>query len=449
MREGSLEPPTRHPHDWRSPDYTDPASVDAEIRRTFEICHGCRRCFNLCDSFPRLFDLIDAAGDAELSGVPSTALKPVVDACTLCDMCFMTKCPYVPPHAFNLDVPHLMVRYRAMELRQGKAPFVARQLTKTDRNGRLAGLAPALANWATRRGNRLTRPLLQLVAGIHHDADLPRYHADTLTRRAKQGSPEVNRAAPAFGRKAVIFATCFANYNNPAIGTAARAVLAHNGVVTELVYPGCCGMPQIEHGELEAVADKARTTARILGEWVDKGWDVIALVPSCALMMKFEWPLIEPADPAVARLAASVFDITEYLVSITRTEGLAPGLTPIPEGVVLHLSCHARAQNMGAKGADLLRLIPHTPVKVVERCSGHGGSWGIKTANFPVALKNGKPAMTQAADSGCGHLAAECPLAGAHIAQGIESLRPDSALKSSRHPIEILAQAYGLTGGSP
>lgn len=447
MREGSLEAPTRHAHDWRNPDYLDPAKVEAELRRQFEICHGCRRCFNLCDSFPRLFDLIDRAGEAELAGVPGPALKPVVDACTLCDMCFMTKCPYVPPHAFDLDIPHLMVRYRAMELAQGRTSFAARQLTRTDRNGRMARLAPALANWATRRGNRLTRPLLKLAADIHPDAELPRYHRHTLQSLGRKDGPPVNRLAPAAGRRAVLFATCFGNYNNPSIGTAARAVLAHNGVETALVYPECCGMPQMEHGEMAEVARKARDTARALGEWIDRGWDVVALVPSCALMLKVEWPLVEPGDEAVRRLAAATFDISEYVVDIARKEGLAPGLKPVAGGVALHLSCHARAQNVGAKGAELLRLIPDTPVKVVERCSGHGGSWGIKTGNFPVALRVGRPAARQAAESGCGHLAAECPLAGAHVAQGIEAIDPASALKSSRHPIEILAAAYGLSEG--
>src|SRR5436190_1903978 len=138
-REGSLDAPTRHPIEWRNEEFIDPAKVDAEMRRVFEICHGCRRCFNLCDSFPRLFDLIDASPH-EVAGVKSEDFRSVVEACTLCDMCFMTKCPYVPPHAFNLDFPHLILRHRAMDHAAGKTTLAARELAKTDRNG--TGLAP-------------------------------------------------------------------------------------------------------------------------------------------------------------------------------------------------------------------------------------------------------------------------------------------------------------------
>src|SRR3954470_5079420 len=170
MREGSLDAPVRHPIEWQNPDFYDEAKLDAELRRVFDICHGCRRCFNLCDSFPRLFDLIDESATGELDSVKSEDLKQVVDACTLCDMCFMTKCPYVPPHAFNIDFPHLLLRYRAAErAHKGPAP-IDDQLTETDRNGKLAGLAPGLANWATRRGNTVTRPAMEKVADIHHDA---------------------------------------------------------------------------------------------------------------------------------------------------------------------------------------------------------------------------------------------------------------------------------------
>src|SRR6266700_760666 len=262
------------------------AKVEAEMHRVFEICHGCRRCFNLCDSFPRLFDLIDSTPSEELDAVDRKDYARVADACTLCDLCFMTKCPYVPPHEFNLDFPHLMLRYRAAELKAGKVPWTRRQLVETDRNGKLAGKVAPLANWATRAGNPVTRPALESVAGVERRAALPKFHGKTFAMRAKAASPAVNDKAPGFGRKVVLYATCFANYNNPKIGDATRAVLAHNGVATEVVYPGCCGMPKLEQGDLAAVAAAARKVAGELGSFIDQGYDVVALVPSCALMLK-------------------------------------------------------------------------------------------------------------------------------------------------------------------
>lgn len=445
MREGSLDAPTRHVIDWTNPDYIDADKLDAEMRRQFDVCHGCRRCFNLCDSFPRLFDLIDAAEDDELEGVKSADFKHVVDACTLCDMCFLTKCPYVPPHEFNIDFPHLMLRYRAAEHAQNGTPFFDKQLTETDRNGKLGGLVPGLANWGTKRGNALTRPVLEKIAGVHRDAELPKFHGTPFTERAKHSPPAINREAPAFGRKAVIFATCFANYNNPGIGEAALSVLAKNGVKTEVSYPGCCGMPQLEQGDLARVAEQARTVAAKLKPYIDQNKDIIAVVPSCALMMKFEWPLIVPEDENVQALARATYDITEYIIDIADQEGIADGLTPLPGGIALHLACHARAQNMGPKGAEMLRLIPETDVRVVERCSGHGGSWGIKKENFEVATKFARQTVRKAADADKLYLASECPLAGKHLAQGFEKLDgPTQKTVQALHPIQILAKAYDL-----
>ncbi len=446
MREGSLEAPIRHAIDWNSPDFTDPDKIDAELRRVFDICHGCRRCFNLCDSFPRLFDLIDESESGELDSVASADFKPVVDACTLCDMCFMTKCPYVPPHEFDLDFPHLMLRYRAMEAEQGKVGFGARQLTETDRNGRLAGAVAPLANWASDTGNALTRPLLERAAGVHREAALPKFHGRTFVLRAKGEAPEVNREAPAFGRKAVLYATCFANYNDPGIGLAARAVLTKNGVETEVVYPACCGMPQLEQGEIAKAAAAAKRVAGELGPWIDKGYDVIALVPSCTLMLKFEWPLIVPEDARVKALSQASYDISEYVVDIARKEGLAEGLGPLPGGVALHIACHARAQNMGHKAAEMLRLLPEADVAVIERCSGHGGSWGVMKENFEVALKVGRPVARQAAESGKAFIASECPLAGVHILQGMGRLKEggEAPAGPASHPIELFARAYGI-----
>ncbi len=445
MREGSLDAPVRHPLDWHDPDFWDEAKLDAEMRRVFDICHGCRRCFNLCDSFPRLFDLVDATANGQVDEVKSADFKPVADACTLCDMCFMTKCPYVPPHQFNLDFPHLMLRYRAQEHRRRRIPWTARELTKTDRNGRLAAKAERLANWAADTGNRWTRAALEKAVGIHRQAALPKFHGKTFALRAKEENPSINSAAPAHGRKVAIYATCFVNYNDPEFGLAVRRVLAHNGVETKVVYSRCCGMPQLEHGDLDKVAASARAVAIELAPLIAEGYDVVALTPSCALMLKFEWPLIVADDPQVRTLSKATFDISEYIVDIAKKEGLAPGLKALDGGVSLHLACHARAQNMGPKAAELLRLIPGADVAVIECCSGHGGSWGVLKDNFPVAIKVGKPAARSVAKNAKTYLASECPLAGAHIVQGLERLDDDRpAITRSHHPVSLLAKAYGL-----
>ncbi len=444
MREGSLEAPTRLPLDWESPDFYDEAKLDAEMRRIFDICHGCRRCFNLCDSFPRLFDLVDESASGELDTVDSKDFKKVVDACTLCDMCFLTKCPYVPPHEFNLDFPHLLLRYRAVEAKKNGVGAADRALTETDRNGKWATLISGAVNWATRRGSPL-RALEEKFADIDTKAELPKYASQTLEARAKANPPARNETAPAKARKVALYATCYGDYNDTSIGVAALAVLAKNGVETKVVYPGCCGMPKLEQGLLDEVADGARKVAAALAPYIDEGYDIVAPVPSCALMLKFEWPLILPDDASVKRLAEATFDLSEYIVDIAKKEGLAEGMAPVDGGVAFHMSCHSRAQNIGQKGAELLRLIPQADVAVVERCSGHGGAWGYKKGNFDTAMKVGKPAMRQLDTAGKKHVVSECPLAGIHIEQGIETLAGDQP-KPERvsHPIVLMARAYGV-----
>lgn len=450
MREGSLEAPTRHPLDWHNPDFYDLEKIDAELRRVFDICHGCRRCFNLCDSFPRLFDLIDASPTGELDEVKSEDFKPVVDACTLCDLCYMTKCPYVPPHEFNLDFPHLMLRYRAAERKAGRKDAIGDQLSQTDRNGKLAGLAAPIANWASDRKNGFIRGLMEKVADIHRDAELPKFHAKTFVARAKSEAPAINKAAPAYAakRKAAIYATCFTNYNNPDIGVAAQKILAHNGVDLRVEYPGCCGMPRLEQGDLDDVAAKARAVSQHFAPLIDQGYDIVALVPSCALMLKFEWPLILPDDPLIRKLSQAAFDISEYIVEIAKKHGLAEGLKPLDGGVTLHLACHARAQNMGAKATEMLKLIPQSDLAVIERCAGHGGSWGVRKQFFEVGMKVGKPVARSAVKENKPHIASECPLAAIHIRQGMEREGKDkdgfTLPAKAEHPVELFAKAYGL-----
>lgn len=447
MREGGLDAPIRHPIPWQDLDFTDEVKLDAELRRVFDVCHGCRRCFNLCDSFPRLFNLLDESKTGELDSVDSKDFKSIIDACTLCDMCFMTKCPYVPPHEFNLDFPHLMLRYRAMELQKGRTAFMDRQLTETDRNGKIGCCMSGVANWATQCGNRLTRNILQSVAGIHKDAVLPNYASKTFANAAQQYTlPVVNTKAPGYGRKVVIYSTCFTNYNNPKIGLAALGVLHKNGVETKIIYPECCGMPQLEHGDFIHVANKAQKIAATMVSWIDKGYSVIALVPSCALMLKFEWPLIVPDDKNVEKLSQATFDISEYIVDIANNEGIVDGMTPLDGDISVHIACHARAQNMGQKATQMLRLLPETKVNPIERCSGHGGSWGVKKEFFATGIKVGKPVARQAVKNKTSFVVSECPLAREHIIQGIKIAGEDaSKIQDLQHPIQLIAHAYGIS----
>jgi glycerol-3-phosphate dehydrogenase subunit C len=444
--EGSLDAPTRHVIDWRSDEFYDEAALDKEMRRVFEICHGCRRCFNLCDSFPRLFDLIDNSAEESVEALKSEDFMPVAEACTLCDMCFMTKCPYVPPHPFQLDFPHLMLRHRATQAKKGHKDFVQGQLAEMDRNGTLARVAAPVINWTGK--NSLTRAAMDATLHIDKTAVLPKFHSRTFVAADKAAPLQPNPQAPAYGkRRAALYATCFVNYNKPDTGLAARAVLNHMGVETKVAYPGCCGMPFLEQADLARVAANAQKVSKELVKLLDEGYDIVALTASCGLMLKFEWALILPENDDVRRLAKAVFDIDEYVVDIAKKQGLPGTLSPLPEGVTVHLACHARAQNMGPKAAEMLRLIPDTPIDVIERCSGHGGTFGVVKPTHAVAVKVGRPVFRAARKQARGHIVSDCPLAAQHIVHQMDELAKDDSATAARapeHPIQIMARAFGL-----
>ena len=319
------------------------------------------------------------------------------------------------------------------------------QLGETDRNGKLAKPVAGLANWATAVSNTPVRAAMQAVLGVDAKAELPKYHAKTATDRLKTPiAPDP--AGPAFGqRKAALYATCFVDYNQPDTAVAAAKVLARQGVEARLVYPECCGMPQLEAGDLADVAARAERVAAAFAPLIDEGFQIVALTASCGLMMKFEWPLLLPESQPVARLAAATRDIGQYVVELSKAHGLAPGLAPIAGGVTVHHACHARAQNMGAKSAEMLRLIPDTRIDLVERCSGHGGTFGVMKKTRPMALKVGKPAARLVAQKADETLCSDCPLACKHLGQMLVAELPAGAAQPLQaHPIEVLARSYGL-----
>ncbi len=441
-KEGSTKAPTRYPVKFNNPEFLDPSNIDEEMRRVFDVCHGCRRCFNLCDSFPKLFDLIDESKDESVSSVKSTDFKLVTDSCTLCDMCFMTKCPYVPPHEFNIDFPHLMLRYRMFQKKNGQLPNIPMQLAKTDRNGKIGVILSKLINWITNKKNKLFRMFLQLLTGIEKDVVLPKYNDETFQKYYQKNSDKINTKAPAHGRKVVLYSTCFVNFNKKNTGIAALKVLKKNGVDVQNSYPGCCGMPYLEQANLEKVTEQAKKVSKDLLNWIEKGYDVVTLTASCGLMLKFEWPLLLPNDLNIKKLSNHTKDIDEYIVDIQNKEGLASGIKEIDGGVTIHHACHARAQNMGNKARDMIKLIPNVKVDLVEKCAGHGGTFGVMNKTYKIAKKVGGPTAKLIQKKKNKYMASDCPLAGKHLKQ----LENDTNIANDEaiHPIEILAKAYRL-----
>ena len=440
-REGSLKAPTRHALDWRSPVFYDENALMTELERVFDICHGCRRCVSLCNSFPTLFDLVDNSPTMEVDGVNKNDYWQVVDHCYLCDLCFMTKCPYVPPHEWNVDFPHLMLRAKAVKYRKGDVKTRDKLLTNTDMVGRLAGLPVVVqaVNAANKSG--IMRKMLDKTLGVHPDAVLPEYHSDTLRKRAKRHRGDGMAATPA-GRtrgKVALFATCYGNYNEPQIGEDLIAVFEHNGIPVMLAgNERCCGMPKLELGDLEAVGRAKEVNIPVLAKLVDDGWDIVAPVPSCVLMFKQELPLMFPDDPDVAKVKQAIFDPFEYLMLRHREGRLKTNFSKELGSVSYHVPCHLRVQNIGLKTREVLSLIPGTTIETIERCSGHDGTYAVKSEFHKISMKICKPVVNRVQQSKPNHYSSDCPMAGHQIENGLQGD------KKPEHPMTLLRQAYGI-----
>src|SRR5450755_1352038 len=290
-REGSLDAPTRHPINWRDPAFYDQDALERELHRVFDICHGCRRCFSLCQSFPILFDAIDASPTLELDGVDKRVYWQVVENCYLCDLCYMTKCPYVPPHPWNVDFPHLMLRAKALRARRGELALSDRMLSSTEAVGRIAGIpvVAEIVNAANR--NALARKLLDKTLGVDPRAPLPVFHSTNARARLKgklRTDLPVQASLDTRGQ-VVLFTTCYGNRNEPELAQDLAAVFEHNGIGVVLTHKErCCGMPKLELGDLQSVEQFMQTNIPELLRLIDAGYDVVAPIPSCVLMFQQE-----------------------------------------------------------------------------------------------------------------------------------------------------------------
>lgn len=439
-REGGLDAPTRHPLNQNEPEFWDEALLNKELERVYDICHGCRRCVSLCNAFPTLFDLVDESETMEVDGVAVADYNKVVDQCYLCDLCYLTKCPYVPPHEWNVDFPHLMLRAKAVKFKKGDSKFRDRLITSTDMVGKLASkpLLNSLVNTGNKNG--AIRGLLDSSMGIHKQAKLPEYARQTA--RAKNAAiifdPD---AAPATDSNAqvTLFTTCYCNYNEPDVADSVIKILQHNDVQVSLpAREHCCGMPKLELGDLETVTRLKDENIPALYEAVQQGHTLMAAVPSCVLMFKQELPLMFPDDDKVQAVAAAFCDPFEFLHKLHKQGKLKTDFKTSLGNVSYHVACHQRVQNIGPKTRQILELIPDTSVKSIERCSGHDGTYGVKKETLKFANKIAKPIVRQINQQKPDHYGSDCPVAGKHLENNLENGQ------GTIHPIDMLRLAYGI-----
>jgi Fe-S oxidoreductase len=438
-REGSLGAPTRHALDWQSDDFNNEASLMTELERVFDICHGCRRCFNLCNAFPTLFDAVDESASMEVDSVPKNVYWDVVDHCYLCDMCYMTKCPYVPPHEWNVDFPHLMLCAKAVRFRNKGARKRDRLLAATDTVGRLAGIPVVVHAVNATNKSKLGRRILHKTLGVHPDAVVPAYYSNTARKRLRKlPQQEKATATDATRGRVVLFTTCYGNRNQPSLAEDLAAVYRHNGIPVTL--PGeevCCGMPKLELGDLEAVQRCMKSNIPELVRWVDEGWDIVTPIPSCTLMFKQELPLMFPDDADVIRVRDAIFDPFEYLMLRHKAGLLSTDFDRSLGKIDYQVPCHLRVQNIGLKTRDVLQLVPDTEVNTIERCSGHDGTYAVKSEFHEMSREIARPVVGKVRKSDAQHFVSDCPMAAEHIAQQVDGT-------SAGNPMALLRSAYGI-----
>jgi glycerol-3-phosphate dehydrogenase subunit C len=424
----------KHAYDPTDSLYFDEKDLRSEVERVFSLCADCRMCVKFCGSFPKMFDAVDAYctegkyAEVDTKKIKTEDVKQIVDLCFQCKLCYI-KCPYTPgDHEWSIDFPRLMARAKAQDVKKHGVSFGDKLLGHPDLLGKIGTVIPSIANWANQ--NPLIRQLMQRVAGIHQDKQLPAFASKTFDaqfsahRKPVQGEPNA---------KIAFFSTCYVNYNDPQLGLDTLEVMARNNVDVSFAYERCCGMPLWHNGDIEGAIELARKNVAHLLRFINDGRTIVATNPTCSQMIRIEYPRLLGTDDA-KKIAAKTSDPMEFLARLAAEGKLNRNFKTGAGEISYHMPCHLRAQNIGYKTRDVLALLPDTKIRVVEECSGHDGTWAMKTENFEQSLKRGRRAFDAMSEGDPKVTCSDCPMAAIQIEQGV-GRRP-------MNPMQILAKSY-------
>jgi Fe-S oxidoreductase len=429
--------------------YLDEADVRDELTRVYDLCHGCRLCFKFCTSFPSLFEMIDRFDDQDAGRLTPAEQDRVIDECFQCKLCYVN-CPYIPElHEWALDFPRLMLRAEAMRYATGQKPIRQRITTQAMARTDLLGTVSTAPMMSTLTNKMIGAPegsfvrkAVAKVTGVSSVRLLPPYAKQRFSTWFKQ---RASKLAPHRRGKAVVFPTCLVEYQDTRVGKDLVGVYERNGIECSVTDAGCCGAPWLHSGDLEHFTKVAEKNVKTLAAEVRRtGGDIVVPEPTCGYVLKKDYvDYVGAASQADAKLVAEhTYDAAEYLMKVHKTEGSELDTEfsgPVPEHVTYHTACHLRAQNIGFKSRDLMKLTG-AKVKLVQQCSGVDGMWGLRAENEQISIPIAKKLADQLAKAGSGQpgnlITGDCSLANTAIAEQTGA--------TPSHPISMIARAYGI-----